>query len=267
MNGSPSSGPPWSYADAVWPSPLSNLAASFAHFGLHLRHLLNPRRSWPYYLLALLPVLGSAGLARLAIDDASRIGTFFQQFAMRALALCALGLGVGVFREDADSGALPMLLLRPRAVVALPVGRWLAVSLFCILLGGAMVVGIDATLFGTPFSVSSSYFVRQVTAVVFGAMAYAGVFMAIGAWFKSGTGFGLAFLLIVDLILATQVESLARLSPAHYLSALVQTLPGKELAAAQTADQIPGALLGLVGLAALGCVASVLRLRMDPPGA
>ncbi len=261
------SSPTWSYRDAAWPAPLSNLAASFAHFGLHFRRLLSLRRSWPYYLLVVLPVLGSGGLARLAIDDASRIGTFFQEFVMRALALCALGLGVGVFREDADSGALPMLLLRPRAVVALPVGRWLAVSLFCTLLGVTMVAGVDLGLLGTPFSIGAAYFVRQLLAVLFGAMAYAAVFMAIGAWFKSGTGVGLAFLLIVDLIMATKVDSMARAAPAHYLTVLIQTLPGKELEAAQTADQIPAALLGLVSLAALGCVAAVMRLRMDPPGA
>lgn len=256
---------PWSYRDATWPAPLSVFGAAVVHFGQHFGRLLNPRRTWSYWVLMLLPTIASAGLARLALDDTSRIGFFYQHFAMRALALCALGLGVAAIREDTEAGAMPTLLLRPRAAIALPIGRVVATALFCTLLGAAMTVGFNLSLLGSPFVVDFPFMLRQAAAISFGSLAYAGVFMAIGAWFKSGTGVGLAFLLVVDLIGATKIDSLAHFAPAHYLDILIQTLPGRDVTAAQTADQIPGALVGLLLLGALGTGLTTWRMSRDLP--
>lgn len=266
MNGDATSpAGPSRYTEVTWPAPLSLGRAIGLHLSVHLRRLLTLRRLWPYLALAALPVVASAGLARLALDDTSVIGRFFQYFTLRALALMALGLGVAAIREDAEAGVLPLVLLRPKAPLALPIGRALAVTVVVGLLGTAMALGTLATLLGTPFAPDLAYAGRAVLAAWFGALAYSGVFIGLGSWFASGTAVGLGWLVAVDLVLAPYAEAAARISPSHYLAVLAQTLPGRDLVAAQTAGQIPGALLGLLLVGALGAAAAVLRLRGDPP--
>lgn len=254
-----------SYTDATWPKPLSLPRAVLLHASVHLRRVLTLRRLWPYLLLMTLPILASAGLARLALDDTSVIGRFFQYFTLRAMALMALGLGVAAIREDAEGGVLPLVLLRPRAPLAVPIGRTLAVTAVVGTLGSAMALGTLATLLGTPFAPDLAYVGRAVLAAWFGALAYSGVFIGFGSWFASGTAVGLGWLVGVDLVLAPYAEAAGRVSPSHYLAILAQTLPGRDLVAAQTAGQIPGALLGLLLVGALGVAAAVVRLRGDPP--
>lgn len=253
------------YTEATWPAPLSLPRAVALHAAVHLRRLLTVRRLWPYLLLMALPILASAGLARLALDDTSVIGRFFQYFTLRAMALMALGLGVAAIREDAEAGVLPLVLLRPKAPLAVPLGRSLAVTAVVGVLGSAMALGTLATLLGTPFAPDLPYVGRALLAAWFGAFAYSGVFIGFGSWFTSGTAVGLGWLVGVDLVLAPYAEAAGRLSPSHYLAVLAQTLPGRDLVAAQTAGQIPGALLGLVLVGALGAAAAVVRLRGDPP--
>lgn len=256
---------PWSYADVTWPRPLSLARAIFLHASVHLRRVLTVRRLWPYLLLMALPVLASAGLARLALDDTSVIGRFLQYFTLRAMALCALGLGVSAIREDAEGGVLSLVLLRPRATLAVPIGRCLAVTAVVGVLGSGMALGSLAALFGTPFSPDLAYMARAVVAAWAGAFAYTGVFLGFGSWFAAGTAVGLGWLVGVDLVLAPYAEAAALLSPSHYLAILAQTLPGRDLVAANTAGQIPSAVAGLLLVGALGVAASAWRLRGDPP--
>lgn len=259
------SAPDFSLTDVTWPARLGTPSAIALHATQHLRTLLTFRRLWPYLLLAALPVAASAGLARLSLNDTSAVGTFYHHFAMRALALCALGLGTSALREDIDAGALPLLLLKPRAAVALPIGRMLAVALLIGGLGAAMMAGSTLSLLGTPFSPDAGYLLRQMLAAVFGAFAYTGIFMAFGTLAKAGTAMGLGFMVAVDLLLCQWVDLAAKLSPSTYVGILVQTLPGRDLTAANTAEQIPGALLALVLLGAAGCAGTLLRLRGDAP--
>lgn len=255
----------WSYTEVTWPRPMSLLRAIFLHASVHLRRLLTLRRLWPYLLLMALPIVASAGLARLALDDTSTIGRFFQYFTLRALALCALGLGVSAIREDAEGGVLPLVLLRPRSTLAVPIGRCLAVTAVVGVLGTGMALGTLATLLGTPFSPDLAYVMRAVVAAWAGAFAYTGVFLGFGSWFAAGTAVGLGWLVGVDLVLAPYAEAAGKLSPSHYLAILAQTLPGRDLVAANTAGQIPGALAGLLLVGALGVAAAAWRLRGDPP--
>lgn len=256
---------PWSYADVTWPRPMSLPRAILLHASVHLRRVLTLRRLWPYLLLMALPILASAGLARLALDDTSVIGRFLQYFTLRAMALCALGLGVSAIREDAEGGVLSLVLLRPRATLAVPIGRCLAVTAVVGVLGTGMAVGSLATLLGTPFSPDIGYVARAVVAAWAGAFAYTGIFLGFGSWFAAGTAVGLGWLVGVDLVLAPYAEAAALVSPSHYLAILAQTLPGRDLVAANTAGQIPSAVAGLLLVGALGIGASVWRLRGDPP--
>lgn len=253
----------FSLTDVSWPGRLGTGAAIALHTTQHLRNTLTLRRMWPYLLLVVLPIAAAAGLARLSIDDSSTIGRFYQHFAMRSLALCALGLGVAAIRDDAEAGALPLLLLKPRAPIALPIGRLIAVALMVCGLGGVMMTGTAGLMVGTLYSPDVGYLTRQVLAALFGGFAYAGIFLGMGAVFKAATGLGLGYLVAVDLLMAQWVDLAAKLSPSVYIGTLVQTLPGKELTAANTAGEIPGALAGLVLLGLAGVGAAVWKCRGD----
>ena len=255
----------WSLTDVTWPTRLGTPAAIALHFWQHLRTTLTVRRLWPYLLLTVLPIIAAAGLARLALDDSSAVGRFYQHFAMRALALCALGLGTAAIREDAEAGALPLLLLKPRAALALPVGRLLAVAAVVGALGAVMMAGSTLLLLGTAYSPEIGYIVRQFLAAIFGGLAWAGIFVALGTLFKAGTALGLGFMVVVDLLMAQWVDLAAKVSPSTYIGILVQTLPGKDLVAANTADQIPGAVVALTVLGVIGGAVAVLRLQRDVP--
>lgn len=260
-------GQSWSYTDVTWPALLSPARAIALQTQLHLRNTLTLRRMWPYLLLIALPIAAAAGLSRLSLhSDSSVIGRFYHHFAMRALALCALGMGTAAIRDDAESGALPLHLLKPWAVVAVPVGRLLAVTLLVTALGVAMMAGTTASLVGTLYSPDVGYVLRQVLAALFGGFAYAAIYLAMGAWFKSATALGLGFLVGIDLVAAPYWDLAAKLSPSHYIGVLVRTLPGRELVAAATADQVPGALVGLTALGLMAAGLAVWRMRGDVPG-
>ena len=257
----------WRYTDVTWPAPLSLPRAIALQAQLHLHNILTLRRMWPYLLLIALPIVAAAGLARLSLhSDSSVIGRFYHHFAMRALALCALGLGTAAIRDDAESGALPLHLLKPWAVIALPVGRLLAVATLLAALGMAMTAGTTLSLVGTLYSPEFGYVVRQLLAAVFGGFAYAAIYLALGAWFKAATALGLVFLVGVDLVAAPYWDLAGKIAPSHYIGLLVETLPGREIVAASTADQVPGALIGLTALGLLGAALAVWRLKGDVPG-
>jgi ABC-type transport system involved in multi-copper enzyme maturation permease subunit len=273
----------WSFRDVRAPSGPSWVGATVLHATLHLRRLLDLRTLWPWLLLLAALVAASLGLVRLALADPSAIVEFFRKFALRGEALVALGLGTAAVRGEADAGAIGYWLLRPRAHVALPLGRWLAVVLATAAFGLLMTLGTLATTWGTILQPPSETVARMLIAAGLAALVYPAVFVWIGSTFKSAAAAGLAWLVAGDLAGALVSDSLRAISPAHHLGIVVvgsadrtltdqlvdqvRTMAGK--AAAQLPEAGWGPTLGAIGaLAALTAVAlglALWRFRRDPP--
>lgn len=214
--------PGWRYAQAPQPRPLTTLPAIALHAGLHLRRLAKPQQLWPYALIVLGTVAGSLALVRLSLSEPTALLKYFQTIVLRAEALCALGLATSAIRTDADAGALGLFLLRPRAPVALPVGRWLAVGLTVAVAGAVMLAGLVASAAGTTMQASGSTLLRMLLAVVLDGFVYAAVFLALACWFKSAAAAGLAWFGVADLVLPPLSDTVARVSPSHHLQLLVE---------------------------------------------
>lgn len=242
------------------PSPLGTVRATALHAVLHLQRMAGPRTLWPYLLIIVAVIAGGLGLARLSLREPDVIVRYVGQFALRALALVALGLGTGAIRHDAEVGALTAFLLRPRAEVALPVGRWLAVTALVTGLGWAMAAGVLASVAGTVLMPAPAWIARLVLAIALGSAAYSAIFLAIASFVRSAAAVGLAWMVAADLVLAARVDTIGVLSPSHWLGRLVERPPDVGLLGADLAQ----AVLGLMALTAAALAAAVWRFRRDP---
>jgi hypothetical protein len=241
--------PAFTYTGVPAPASPGLPGAILLHLGLHLRRAAALRLVWPYLLLAVAVVAGSLGLVQLD----------FAVFVLRACALVALGMATSAVRGDADSGALALHLLRPRASVALPVGRWAAVAVLVASLGLLMLGGMLLTTAGTILAPSWAAVARMAVAVVLAAMAYSSIFMAISAHFKAAAGMGLLYLVVGDVVAPSLPGLVGVVSVQRHLT---HWLP----AAADEAWLARGfesatAVAALLGLAVAGVVWTVVRFR------
>lgn len=272
----------WSYADAPRPRRLGTGYAIVLHAALHMRRLADLRVLWPWLLVTVGVVLGGLGLVRLSLSDPTAWQTYVKTFALRAEALIAMGLATAAIRGDADAGALGAFLMRPRAPVALPLGRWLAVSVAVALAGLAMLGGLVATAAGTTMMVEGAALGRMTLAVVLDAFTYSAIFLCIACWLRSAAAVGLGWFAVADLVLPPLSGSVAYLSPAHHLGLLVdgaypsvQGLAGMlseiaKIPAQPTADPwnpwlVPVESGALLLLTAVPLVLAVVRLQREPP--
>lgn len=273
----------WRYDGAPLPHRLRPIEATVLHAGLHLRRLAQPRALWPYLLIAVAVSAGGLGLVKLALSDPSAPIEYFRKFLLRAVALSALGLASAAVRTDADAGALQYWLLRPRAALALPVGRWLAVVVAVTGLGWLMSLAVLGATAGTILMPPGEFIVRMLLSIPLAALVYSAIFLLIASTVRAAAATGLLWLVIVDLALASLSTTVGIVAPSQYLgtfiagapdASLIDTLKAKVgaaagLATAATAtatwQHVAGAAAGLVLLtgAALGGV--VLRFRGNPP--
>jgi hypothetical protein len=274
--------PGWRYATAPVPKRLATGAAIALHAGLHLRRLANPRALWPYALILVGTVLGSLALVRLSLSEPTALVKYFETIVLRAEALCALGLATAAIRNDADAGALGLFLLRPRAPVALPVGRWLAVGLTVTVAGGLMLGGLVLSAAGTTMQAPGPTLLRMLLAVVLDGFAYAAIFLSLACWFKSAAAAGLAWFGVADLVLPPLSDAVARFSPSHHLQLMVEGVypPATDLMemvkglgkapVALPPDPwnawlVPVECLALLLLTALPLGLAMWRMRRQPP--
>jgi hypothetical protein len=251
--------PAFTYTGVPAPASPGLPGAILLHLGLHLRRAAALRLVWPYLLLAVAVVAGSLGLVQLALAQRAAIQEYFAVFVLRACALVALGMATSAVRGDADSGALALHLLRPRASVALPVGRWAAVAVLVASLGLLMLGGMLLTTAGTILAPSWAAVARMAVAVVLAAMAYSSIFMAISAHFKAAAGMGLLYLVVGDVVAPSLPGLVGVVSVQRHLT---HWLP----AAADEAWLARGfesatAVAALLGLAVAGVVWTVVRFR------
>jgi len=255
----------FAYKGIVVPRGPTVPAAVILHMRLQLRRIVAPRAIWPYLLIILGVALGSLGLVRLSLASGGAFITYFQSFALRAVALIALGLATAAVRSDTDAGTMGYYLLRPRAEIGLPLGRWLATAAATTLLGWLLAAAILVSTAGTLLMPPAAYVVRMLVAIALAATAYNGIFLLIAAVFRAGAAVGLVWLVAVDLVTGSLSGNLSLLAPTHYLAVLSAPAPDRGLWAQGEAGSLAAAAVGLCVLAAFGLAGTLLRFRGDPP--
>jgi hypothetical protein len=234
------------------------------HAAVHARTLLDWRRLTPWLVVTALVAVVAFALARLPDLDPTTLQDLLGELVLRGTGLCALGLGVSAIREDIEAGAMPLLLLRPRAAFALPAGRWLAVGGIVAGLGMAMTLLVAAALAAKPAQPDGRTVAVGLLAALAAAYAYSGLFMAVGAWFRSATGAALGWFVAIDVLLAQFSTRAAALSPATLATQMLHGLQPAGLDAAPPSPDALGALVWMAVLGLAGCALTIARLRRGP---
>lgn len=262
------------------PDRLGYVQATLLHARLHALRLARWQTLWPWLALAVAAGVGGWVIARHSLEDAGAMQNYLQQFVLRVGALVGLALGVAAIRQDAEAGALPSFLLKPRAEVALPVGRFLAVSAWSGLLGTAAVglalLGSWGTLLQPPAAMAG----LLLLAAPLHAMAWSALCVGLGVWFKHAAAIAMGWLVVGDAVLGQFSAAGGLLSPGLHVSrmlgtgeveaqaaGLVSQLQGGAGALPDIQPDPAGGAMGLVILSALGVAAAVLRLQRDCPTA
>ncbi len=239
----------------------SLLIACLLHMRIALRRLLQVRSLAPALGLLLLTLLGGAGLAHVSPGDVEVHGTFFSSVVLRVVAVLALGYGTAAVRGDADRGALGIFLLRPRAAIALPLGRLAAIAsvVAAIALAITLLLHVAVLLFGMPPDLAGLPW--QLLAASLAALSYTAIFMWLASLFKRAAPVSIAYLVLLDMGLSNLSARLALLAPHHSLTLIATTDPS----AAGMGGDVGLAIVHLAGLSIVASIALVWRFRGDLP--
>ena len=247
----------WSWLQAPEAKKLSLPAAVLIQMQVQLVRTLRLRTLWPWLAVMLAVTLGGWAIVRFSVEASDRFADYVHTWGLRAIALVALGLGTAAVRQDAEAGALSFFLLRPQAKTALPLGRWLAVTLVAGALGELAMLTLWLVTRGTSASMPLADLPPLLLSAALAAAAYSATFVTIAIWFRPAVGVSVGWLVVLDR-LATQSTSFATIAPSHYLA----TILGEESPPETTALVAVLALLGWTGLM---LVAAVVRLQREPP--
>lgn len=247
----------WSWNQAPEAKKLSLPAAILIHMQVQLVRTLRLRTLWPWLAVTLAVTLGGWAIVHFSVESAERFAEYVDTWGIRAIALVALGLGTAAVRQDAEAGALSFFLLRPQAKTALPIGRWLAVSLVTGALGVLSVAALWLVTRGTSAEMPFTDLLRLLLAATLAALAYSATFLTVAIWLRAAVGMSVGWLVLFD-GLATQSTSFAAIAPSHYLA----TILGRE---SPPETQAPMAVAALLGWTALMLVAATVRLQREPP--
>jgi len=234
------------------------------HLLLHLQRTTRLRIVVPTALLALGMAIAAAGLAYSSPESFNVVSTFFETFALRAVAIVGLALGVGTIRSDAEHGALAAFMLRPRAALALPIGRLMAttaaVAIFAALatlgiFGGAATFGILPDPARLPF---------QLAAAVLAGLSYTSIFVLLGTVTKHAIALGLAWLVLIDMGLGNLSDRIGLLAPHNSLVTIASFDPDLSLMGT-TGLTVWLAVLHVVALALIAAGLMTWRMQGDLP--
>ena len=247
----------WSWSQAPEAKKLTLPAAVLVHAQVQLARTLRLRTLWPWLAVMFAVTLGGWAIVHFSVESADRFADYVDVWALRAIALVALGLGTAAIRQDAEAGALSFFLLRPQAKVALPIGRWLAVSAVAGVLGELSVATLWLVTRGTSAEMPFADLLSLLLASALAAMAYSATFLTIAVWFRAAVGMSVGWLVLLD-TLATQSASFAAIAPSHYIGRILGEETPPEINAVT-------AVAVLVGWTGMMLVAAVVRLQREPP--
>jgi ABC-2 type transport system permease protein len=207
-------------------------------------------------------LLGIAGLGGLAVliglfarwDDnpAQAAADAVASFGLGILVpLATLWLGTSVVGDLIEDRLLVYLWLKPVPRWVLPLAAVLATASVVVPMT-AIPVAASALAAG-----ASDVVVPAVLAVALGALAYAGLFVAAGIWFKRAIWWGLAFVLIWEQVAAYSAEGTARFTVLGWASSVLGLAPDVEVQL--EAGSTPLAVVVLLAIAVAGWLVAVWR--------
>lgn len=167
--------------------------------------------------------------------------------------LSTLWLGTSALGDLVEDRLLAYLRLKPVASWQLPAAAALA-TLTIVLPLTAVPLAV-ATLIAGAGEVAPAAFLGSS----FAALAYAGVFVAAGLWFRRAVWWGLAFVVVWENVISHVADGAARFTVSGWASAVLSLAPGV------TVDREPGpvwaGLLVLTLIAVIGWLVATWRYR------
>ena len=209
-------------------------------------------------------LLGIGGLGALALvigvfarsdpDPAQAAADTVGGYGLGVLVpLATLWLGTSALGDLVEDRLLAYLRLKPVAPWQLPVAAVLATLTVVVPLTAVPLT--VATLIAGAGDVGPAAFLASA----FAALAYAGVFVAAGLWFRRAVWWGLAFVVVWENVISHVAEGAARFTVSGWASAVLSLAPDVNV------DREPGPVwLGVVVLtliAVIGWLIATWRYR------
>jgi ABC-2 type transport system permease protein len=232
------------------PRTASTLAA---YYGLLLRTQLSPVR-----------VLGIAGLGAISIllgvltrfdeDPAQAVADAVGSYGLGlALPLATLWLGTSVLGDLVEDRLLVYLWLKPVARWQVPLA---AVAATASLVVPLMVLPIAAA----PLVAGASDVVPAAfLAASLAALAYSGIFVAAGIWFRRAAWWGLAFVLLWENALAYLAGGFSRFTVVGWAGAVLEG--ASDVSAPVAAGSLWAGVAVLLAVAVVGWLVAVRRYQ------
>ena len=136
-----------------------------------------------------------------------------------------LWLGTSAIGDLVDDRLLVYLWLKPVARWQLPAAAVLATASVVLPLT-AVPLAVSALVAG-----AGDVALAAFLAATFGALAYAGLFVAAGLWLRRAVWWGLAFVLLWENVVASTAEGAARFTVNGWASSVLGVAPGVDVSA------------------------------------
>ena len=209
-------------------------------------------------------LLGIAGLGALAIliglftrwddDPAQAAADVVSSYGLGILVpFAALWLGTSAIGDLVDDRLLVYLWLKPVARWQLPAAAVLATV--CVVLPLTAVPLAVATLAAGAGEVAPAAFLAASLA----ALAYAGLFVAAGLWFRRAVWWGLAFVLLWENVVAHTAEGAARFTVSGWANSVLSLAPDVDVS--HKAGSATAAFVLLPVIAVAGWLVATWRYR------
>ena len=209
-------------------------------------------------------LLGIGGLGALALvlgvfarsdaDPAQAVTDMVDGYGLGVLVpLATLWLGTSALGDLVEDRLLAYLRLKPVASWQLPAAAALA-TLTIVLPLTALPLTL-ATLIAGAGDVAPAAFVASA----FAALAYAGLFVAAGLWFRRAVWWGLAFVVVWENVISHASEGAARFTVSGWGSTVLSLAP--DVDPEREAGPVWAALVVLTLVAAAGWLVATWRYR------
>jgi ABC-2 type transport system permease protein len=209
-------------------------------------------------------LLGIAGLGALSLllGVFARLDDNSAQGAVNAVSHYGLGvlvpfatlwLGTSAIGDLVEDRLLVYLWLKPVARWQLPAAGVLATT--SVVLPLTAVPLAASTLVAGAGDIAPAAFL----AASFGALAYAGLFVAAGLWFKRAVWWGLAFVLVWENVVAGAAEGAARFTVNGWASSVLGLAPDVDVS--DKAGSAAAAFIVLSAIAVVGWLVATWRYR------
>ena len=237
-------------AVAARPATLVSLAALYR---LMLRTQVSVPRLLGIGALSGLAIL-IGGLAAFDTDPAQAAADAVSGYGLGLLVpLATVWFGTSAIGDLVEDKLLVYVWLRPVARWQLPAAAVLATL--------TLVVPLTAIPLAVSVLIAGARDVALPTllAASFAALAYSGLFVAAGVWFRRAVWWGLAFVLIWENVVANEAKGAARFTVAGWASSILGLAPGIDV------DLEPGsaavAFIVLTAIAVAGWLVATWRYR------